>query len=111
MNCLLEALTLKCLQETHVEKPNRHLHNTFEHSDLVVVIVLYYCVTNYWKYSGLKQFKIIISISVGQESGHWLIGLGFHQAEIRVLIRAVISSETWAPLPSSHWLLITFRSL
>lgn len=70
MNCILEALTLKCLQETHVEKPNRHLENTFEHSDLVVVLVFCYCVTNYWKCSGFKQFKIIISISVGQGSGH-----------------------------------------
>lgn len=38
------------------------------------ILVIVYCVTNHHKLGNLKQCTFILIVSVGQESGHGLVG-------------------------------------
>lgn len=71
------------------------------HRKLYVIPVLrFYCsVTNYHKIIDLSHTYPKVSMDEKSRQPSWVLSSGSHQAEIKVLTSAVVSTEAWDSLP------------
>lgn len=79
-------------------------------SSILVVFVIYYCITNYYEFSSLKQHPCL-TVSVGQSeydfAGSFLSLLVSHKGAIKVSARPSVSSDVYL----GKKLLLNSRSL